>query len=46
MTGTYEKGLNTIQISKQDLPNGGIFNYSITTESGEMLTKKMVLFKD
>ncbi|MBK8722154.1 MAG: HYR domain-containing protein [Saprospiraceae bacterium] len=45
-TGTYEKGLNTIQISKQDLPNGGIFNYSITTESGEMLIKKMVLFKD
>jgi len=46
MTGTYEKGFNTILISKQDLPNGGIFNYSITTESGEMLTKKMVLFKD
>jgi len=46
MTGTYEKGFNTILISKQDLPNGGIFNYSITTVSGEMLTKKMVLFKD
>jgi hypothetical protein len=46
VTGTYEKGFNSIAISKQDLPNGGVFTYSIVTESGTMISKKMVLFKD
>ncbi len=46
VTGTYDKGFNTVEISKQDLPNGGVFTYSIVTESGTVISKKMVLFKD